>query len=57
MAYQINNIPMNVARTFVYQDQEDSNNQLNGTPCVELRSDDDRYSVIIDADNLEQFSN
>lgn len=52
MAYFVNQIPMNVVKTFVYQDAEDSNNLRNGTSCVELRSEDGRYSLTTDVDTF-----
>jgi hypothetical protein len=55
MSYLVNNIKMDVKRTFIYQDPEDSNNLRNNTSCVELRSADGRYSLTTDVDTFLTF--
>jgi hypothetical protein len=55
MSYMVNaekpEIRMDVVRTFRYQAEEEGDKR-DGTPCVELKSEDGRYGLICSADDF-----
>lgn len=52
--YKINNILLHIISTWVYE-AEDPRDLRNGMKCFELKSSDERYSLITDAETLSSL--
>lgn len=51
--YLVNNVALELVRTFNYEAKDDYDQregELDGTPCVELRSPNGRYTLITDVE-------
>jgi len=52
--YILNGIVFNIVKTWAFE--SDRNDPKNGSVCVVLRSQDERYELILDADTFSKLS-